>query len=323
MALAVVAYLIPLPPAIVERAYSLRVFPSIQSVVTPLSNLTRLALFDLFLIVAIAAIVGRCVRDLVVRRWWTALPRIVVRLVVVGSVVYLVFLAMWGLNYRRASMKARVPFDASRITPEAVALLARDTVDRVNGDYAAAHAEGWPAAGAIDHSLVESFSRASGALGLPPGVVPGRPKRTLLDLYFRRAGVAGMTDPFFLETLVASDVLPFERPMVVMHEWAHLAGVTDEGEANFMGWLACVRGTTAARYSGWLFLYSEVVDALPRDAAREVSAALGSGPRADLAAIRERYQREVSPRISGAGGRCTTSTSKRTGSRPARGVTAK
>jgi len=301
VALAVAAYLIPLPPAIVERTYSLRVFPSIQSVVTPLSNLTRLALFDLFLIVALAAIAGRCVRDLVARRWWTALPRIAVRLVVVGSVVYLVFLAMWGLNYRRASMKARVPFDASRITPEAVALLARDTVDRVNADYAAAHAEGWPAAGAIDDALVESFSRASGALGLPPGVVPGRPKRTLLDLYFRRAGVAGMTDPFFLETLVASDVLPFERPMVVTHEWAHLAGITDEGEANFTGWLACVRGTTAARYSGWLFLYSEVMDALPRDAAREVSAALGTGPRADLAAIRERYQREVSPRISGAG----------------------
>lgn len=301
MALAVAAYLIPLPSTIVERAYSLRAFPSIQSTVTPVSNLTRIALFDLFLIVATAAIVVRCGRDLVARGWWKALPRIAVRLVVVASVVYVVFLAMWGMNYRRVSMKARVPFDASRITPDAVASLARNTVDRVNADYAAAHAEGWPAGDAIDQSLVESFSRASGALGLPPGVVPGRPKRTLLDLYFRRAGVAGMTDPFFLETLVASDVLPFERPMVVTHEWAHLAGITDEGEANFVGWLACVRGTTAARYSGWLSLYSDVMDALPRDAAREVSAALAGGPRADLAAIRERYQREVSPRISGAG----------------------
>jgi hypothetical protein len=43
-----------------------------------------------------------------------------------------------------------------------------------------------------------------------------------------------MTDPFFLETLVASDVLPFERPFLVAHEWSHLAGIADEGEANFV-----------------------------------------------------------------------------------------
>ena len=146
-----------------------------------------------------------------------------------------------------------------------------------------------------------NYRRTLPAVGLTPSTVPARPKRSLLDLYFRRAGVAGMTDPFFLETLMASDILPFERPHVVAHEWAHLAGITDEGEANFVGWLTCVRGTPSQQYSGWLFLYSEVLAGLPRDRAQPISALLSAGPRADLQALRERSLRELSPRVSGAG----------------------
>ena len=52
--------------------------------------------------------------------------------------------------------------------------------------------------------------------------------------------------------------------MTVAHEWAHLAGYADEGEANFVGWLVCIDAGDAARYSGWLFLYSEVLSGLDR-----------------------------------------------------------
>src|SRR5215510_11427393 len=76
------------------------------------------------------------------------------------------------------------------------------------------------------------------------------------------ADVAGMTDPYFLETFVASDLLPFERPFVVAHEWGHLAGFADEGDANFLAWLTCLHGTPAHQYSGWLSLYSEIVSGL-------------------------------------------------------------
>ena len=54
-----------------------------------------------------------------------------------------------------------------------------------------------------------------------------------------------MTDPFFLEVIVNPDVLPIERPFVVAHEWAHLAGYADESEANFVAWLTCAHGDAA------------------------------------------------------------------------------
>jgi hypothetical protein len=248
-----------------------------------------------------AGVLVLCVRDAARMRPLRAVMSIAVRIVTVASVVYLVFLAAWGLNYRREPLREKIAFDAGRVTPDAALALARETVAHVNAMHDPAHAAGWDEAGAVDPALAAAFGGATRALGLPGVPVPGRPKHTSLDVYFRRAGIAGMTDPFFLETLVASDILPFERPHVVAHEWAHLAGVTDEGEANFVGWLACLRGDTPHRYSGWLFLYGEVVAALPANAAREVAATLGAGPRADLQAIRQRYAREVSPRLQTAG----------------------
>ena len=68
------------------------------------------------------------------------------------------------------------------------------------------------------------------------------PKRSLLTYYFRRAAIDGMTDPYFLEVIVNPDVLDFERPFVVAHEWAHLAGYSNEAEANFLAWLTCIKG---------------------------------------------------------------------------------
>ena len=134
--------------------------------------------------------------------------------------------------------------------------------------------------------------------GIARDVVPARPKHTLLDWYFRRAGVDGMTDPFFLETLIAGGILPFERPFVVAHEWSHLAGIADEGEANFTAWLSCAGGSPPNAYSGWLFLYSELARAVNRSDRAALSAALEAGPRADLRAIRRALRRAMSTRVS-------------------------
>jgi hypothetical protein len=133
--------------------------------------------------------------------------------------------------------------------------------------------------------------------------VPGRPKRSLLDWYFRRAGVSGMTDPYFLETLIAGDLLPFERPFVVAHEWAHLAGLADEGEANLAGWMTCLEGSAPHQYSAWLFMYTELSSPSPARERLAANTRLTSGPREDLRAIRERVIRHVSPRIAAAGWR--------------------
>jgi hypothetical protein len=178
-----------------------------------------------------------------------------------------------------------------------------EVVERLNGLHAPAHRAGWRPLQEVDGELAVAFARVQKEVGLSGGTVPSRPKQSLFDLYFVKAGVAGMTDPYFLETLAASDLLPFERPFVVAHEWSHLAGFGDEGEANFVGWLTCIRGTDAHEYSGWLFLYRELLPALGRVAAETAANRLAPGPRDDLRAIDDRMRAHINPWLSGAGWR--------------------
>src|SRR5207248_11609185 len=277
---AVAAAVAPIPAGVVDRVYAAGLYTRVQPLLTRMSNLTPVALLDVLIVAAAAAWTGLAWRDL--RRSATrgrAALSVVARTATWTAAFYLLFLAAWGLNYRRVPLVEALPFDASRVTGAAARRAAAAGVDRLNALHDRAHAAGWPPADAIDADLADGLHAALDDLRRGAIIVPARPKRTALDLYFRRAGVDGMTDPLFLETLVASDLLPFERPFVVAHEWSHLAGFADEGDANFIGWLACLRGSASDQYSGWLYMFSQIAgDLRPHDRA-DVSAALQPGPR--------------------------------------------
>ena len=216
------------------------------------------------------------------------------RTVAVAAALYLVFLAMWGLNYRREPLTAKLDYDAARISPDALASLAAESVDRLNALHAPAHAAApWPAFDELPVRLGPAFEQVQRRLGAGRTAVAGRPKATLLSAYFRRAGIDGMLSPFSLEVLVNGTVLPFERPFLVAHEWAHLAGYANEAEANFVGVLICLAGDAQSRYNAWLFLSQQLVRHLSPDARDRVWAGLDDGPRQDLRAIAARLREAV------------------------------
>ena len=302
--IAAAAAFLPLPPAAVDRWYAAPVYGTVQPLLTSISNLAPFALLDVLIISLAVPWIALAVRDLrrAPARGRGAL-RVTVRTLVWCAALYLLFLAVWGLNYRRPRMLDALAFEPSAVTVDAALVAGRLAVGRLNALHDAAHAAGWAAPDAVDANLADGFARAVRDAGIAREVVPGRPKRTMLDWYFRRAGVEGMTDPFFLETLVAGGLLPFERPFIIAHEWSHLAGIADEGEANFSGWLACVRGSPPNAYSGWLFLYGELARAVSGKDRLALSTALAAGPLADVRAIRERDAREINRRVSDAGWR--------------------
>jgi len=296
----------PLPPTLVERAYSLGFFAALQPRLTSLSNLTGIALLDVQIVLVVSGWVALALRDLIrssrVHRWRT-LARIGLRTLSWSAAAYLAFLVIWGFNYRRVRLVDRLDFGADRVTADAALALAGQAVEQMNTLHQPAHEQGWSAPDVADPILADALGGAVRDVGGVNRVVVGRPKRTLLDWYFRRAAVSGMTNPYFLETLIASDVLPFERPMVHAHEWSHLAGIANEGEANFVAWIACVRSTPSHRYSAWLALYSDLLPSIARADRTALVARVGPGPREDLRTIRDRYLRNVSPAVSTVGWR--------------------
>jgi Protein of unknown function (DUF3810) len=282
---ATAAALLPIPSSWIERWYSEGVYLRLQRSVTAFSNTIGWSLFDVVCVVggavAVMIVVGAIRRAGLIR----GSLRAIWRLAVILSMGYLLFLAMWGLNYRRVPMAEKLVFDRARITPQATSELAMRAAGELNRLHDAAHRRPIE-----QRDLVAPFHEAQRVLGSRGAIVPGTPKPTLLGLYFRNAAIAGMTDPFLLEVMLAPDLLDVERPFVLSHEWGHLAGYADESEANFIAWLACARGNELSQYSGWLALYGHAVGALPAAERRAAFAALETGPRQDLAAIAARYE---------------------------------
>jgi hypothetical protein len=270
----------PMPASLVERWYSLGIYPILQRALTSVSDLVPFAIFDVIWVAAVAGSAAVAYRCLSTGGWRTGGLRLAVLAVRAIAIVYLVFLATWGLNYRRVPLIDKLAFDPERVTADAAGRLGDENAATLNGLYAPAHAS----PGSLT-DLAAAFQDTVRSLGARRPVVTGRPKPTLLGGYFHEVSVAGMTDPFFLETLIAPDLLEVERPFVIAHEWAHLAGYADESEANFVAWLTCRRGDAAARYSAALALIGY---AGPR---RPLKDALDIGPRIDLYAIGYRYAR--------------------------------
>ncbi len=282
--LALAAAAAPIPPEFVEQQYSMHAYGSIQRALTTASNATAVAWFDGFLLAGAIIILV-----LLVRRGR------ILNLLAFLACVWLLFLATWGLNYRRVPLRDKLAYDQQRLTDENVGRMARVAVDQINRLYAPAHAAKTPALEDLALSLAPAMERAAGELRVDPPV-PGRPKETVLEPYFRRAGIDGMTDPFFLETLLASNLLDIERPAALAHEWGHLAGFADESEASFFGWLTCLRGDAQAQYSGWVALYPHLLGALPAAARKAVHARLAAGPREDFRRIAARLE-QADPRV--------------------------
>jgi hypothetical protein len=106
-----------------------------------------------------------------------------------------------------------------------------------------------------------------------------------------------MFNPFGQEALVTVPLLAIERPVIVMHEIAHFMGYANEGEANFIAFVAAIHSSQPmTRYSGWLYMWQYL-------RTRGADGLLDPGPRADLQRIDERRREEQVEWISRAGDR--------------------
>ena len=287
---------LPLPADVVERYYAGWVYPALQSELTSWSNTSAVSLFDVLLVFAGGSLFVAVA--IAIRRAWRArsfrqLGRGIGPVVVCAAVFYVWFEVAWGLNYARVPIERRLRYEPSRVTPAAVRALGTRAVTEANATYAEAHATGFPQAGEMPPSLVRAFHEVEHRLGRSQPTTPGRPKKTMLAIFFRASGVDGMHAPFLLETLINPDLTPPERPAVLAHEWAHLAGYAPEADASFVGLLAALRADAPSRYSAWLALVDDVASQLPAGERRQLLDRLETGPRGDRRAILERLTARI------------------------------
>lgn len=289
---AILVALAPTPSAWVERWYSDAAYLDLQNLLTPLTNRTSVAVLDALGIAGAVVLLARWVRMVRVAPGarWRALVSIAADLLVLAAALYLAFVGLWGLNYRRVPLAEKLEVERSTVGRDAVVAASRRAVSELNRLAPRARPRPWPAIDDMPDRLAPAYARVQQELWMSAHAAPGRPKRSLVEWWFRRTGVDGMTNPFGLEVLVDRRVTPPERPFVLAHEWAHLAGYADESEANFIGWLICQRGDDQVRYSGWLAVYPYLLESVAASEREALARDLGPGPREDLAAIAARLR---------------------------------
>ena len=118
------------------------------------------------------------------------------------------------------------------------------------------------------------------------------PKTTISNRLYEAAGVGGQYDPWAFETLLNASFLPYEIPRALAHEWAHAAGFGDEGDANLIGTIACLRSRDPLiRYSGAFWAYDDLPEA-DRKRIRLKPAVID-----DMRAAQARFLRYYNPRL--------------------------
>jgi hypothetical protein len=274
----------------IEHGYANGIFAAMNRTFVPLTEAVPFAVGDLQAIVVLGALGWwwvRAIRRAARGRKLRTVLALLVHTAAFAAIGVVAFELLWGLNYRRATVSSRVDFNESRVTGAAVARFSERIVDTLNANVAAAHAE------SLDRvKLRAAFEPLVARLGDDWEVAVTSPKWTLLDPYYEAAGIGGQYSPFAFETLLNESFLPFEVPRALAHEWAHVGGFTDEGDANYIGTLACLRSDDPLiRYSGAFWTYGD----LPESERKR----LRLDPRviADFQASRERFFRHYKPQI--------------------------
>jgi hypothetical protein len=104
--------------------------------------------------------------------------------------------------------------------------------------------------------------------------------------WLHAAGIDGVFNPLAHEPIISNSVLDIERPFVMAHEFAHVRGYPDEGDANVIAAFATLMSDEPAfQYSGWLNLWLYL-------RTRELEKLLDPGPRSDIQRMFERARAE-------------------------------
>jgi hypothetical protein len=259
----------------VEHAYVNGVYPHWEHALFAISSRLPWSLGDIVVIGGIAAIAWRLLR----RDWLGALA--------IAGLYAFWFEAGWGWCYDRAPIEARTAYDQHRITPQAVEALRDRAIANINRLAPFAHAQ---SAQPLDlqtlHAGWVPVVQSAGDLWTP---LTGAPKPTLSDTFMNATGTSGYINPLALDVHLASDLLWFERPFALSHEWSHVAGYAREDEANYLAIVNCTRSNVpVVEYSGWLelLLYLPPRSHYPRKTFVPLVWQ-------DFAAIRERDRRRI------------------------------
>lgn len=276
--------------------YSVTVYPFLVSTVGwffglfPFSalefggGLMILLLFVLLVWLVVRLIRGRGRRG---RILFGALSRLLAMVLCLSAV----FMANCGVNYYRTEFSAFSGLTVQKSDTARLVQLCSLLTERLNklAPQVAVEENGLSAA---DENLRQDAVAAMSRLGEEYPVLRGyypQPKPVAASRGMSYLNITGIYSPFTIEANYNQDTVAYTIPVTVCHELSHLRGFMREDEANFVGYLACVKsGNALFAYSGEMLAYVYASNALwatgEKDAYREIAAKLPEICKTDMQA---------------------------------------
>ena len=218
-----------------------------------------------------------------------------------GALIFL-FLILWGYNYQRIPIFEQIgmkpiPLNQEQLMGELE--LTRNILNQLRYNI---EEDTIAIESIMDYRDLEKLVRANMRenlylLGLNFTGEP-RTKQFYPAGFMRKMGILGIYFPFTAESYIDPTLHPLEKPFTIAHEMAHSYGVTDEGEANFIGWVICSNSDDPLlQYSGQLRLLRYQMNDLYRMSKEDYAAfykTIPKGIRNDLISI-QIAQQEIKP----------------------------
>lgn len=244
-------------PAWLERVYVNGAYASWEHAAFAITNPVPWSLGDVAGLAGIVAIVWRIIAFFRSQKRSLAASAFVLLDVLAILGLYAAWFELsWGWNYARAPMETRLAFDEKRVTPQAADALRARAMHEMNVLAPTAHA--YASEGLDLPALQQYWLPVVQRAGDDWTPLTGPAKPTITNPFMQATGTSGYINPLALTVQTAGDLLWFERPFDMAHEWTHVGAYAREDEANYAAILTCLRSSDpVVRYSGWfeLFLY--------------------------------------------------------------------
>ena len=273
--------------------YTTRIYPIIGSLLSPISGLFPFAVGDIFIALSIVWVIFYPIyeikwrKQLAKRFFFLAAKRgcYPKKKVVFGRVaeyllwVYAWFYIAWGLNYSQPNIYCRTgmkPVEVSEAKFREFAYRYADSINylseerRVKSEETAFddHRES-QFNGMVDDGLKnrvrDTVLKGYNEIGAKEGINAPfnqhpHAKTMLFTPLSSMSGVTGSMGPFFCEFTLNGDIRPHDYPAIYAHEFAHLLGIANEGEANFYSYIVCTASSDkAVKFSGYYHIFFHVL----------------------------------------------------------------
>lgn len=251
-------------PHATEKYYSTTVYPVISKILMTVTGFFPFSLAEISIMLLAVFIIYRIVKILIIvikhpdKRKQSILSA--VHFTVVFSVtIYFLFNALWGLNYYRLDYASITGMKV--VKPEVQDLIRLSEMLVKEANYLRGFVrEDENGTMILNNGINDAMERAHLGYEAAGRQYPvfnqtaGLPKKVILSELMAYAGIGGVYFPLTSEANVNIAAPDSVIPHTTSHELAHQIGIAKEDEANFAGYISCIKHPDYDfRYSGTFF----------------------------------------------------------------------